>query len=454
MNTKRKGSGRVAVDMRKHLEQLEHMGLLARVKKQVDPVYELPAVAKKIHKKYGKVVLFENVKGSTIPVVSYIYPSRNTVASALDMECGRELEQWAERESCTIPYKMVEEGSCQEVINTGKDIDLFKLPVVTHSDGDAGPYITGGVVIAKDPVTGLANASFNRLQLVQKDKLRVRMMPPQHLGICHALAEQENMPLEAAIVIGAPPALMFSAASKIPFDRSELEFAGALGNEPLIVTKCKTIDVEVPVNAEIVIEGIVLPNVREEEGPFGEFTDSYVPVMKNHVFHVKAITYRKDPIYHTIYAGGQEDLYLLGLPIEAEIYQHVKKFAPNQIVGISTTSFVFGCVISIKKQTEEQPKNVFLSALASYSWIKMCIVVDEDVDIYDAADVLWAVQTRCCPDKDIVIAKGVSSYTREDVREVHIGKIGIDATKPLKIKDIMRRRFIPGEEKICIKDYL
>ncbi len=444
----------MAIGMRKYLKQLETAGFLVRVTKQVDPVHELPAVANKIHKKLKKAVLFENVKGSSIPVVSYIYPNRKSVANSLGMECGRELEQWAQRESSTMPYKMVEKASCQEVINTGEDIDLFKLPIVTHSDGDAGPYITGGVVIANDPTTGLANASFNRLQLVSKDKLRVRMMPPQHLGICHALAEQKNMPLEAAVVIGAPPALMFSAASKIPFDRSELEFAGALCNEPLSVTRCRTIDVNVPADSEIVIEGMVLPNVREEEGPFGEFTDSYVPVMKNHVFHVKAITHRKDPIYHTIYAGGQEDLYLLGLPIEAEIFQHVKKFAPNQITGISTTSFVFGCVIGLRKQTEEQPKNVILSALASYSWIKMCIVVDEDVDIYDADDVLWAVQTRCCPDKDIIMVKGVSSYTREDVRDVHIGKFGIDATKPLKIKDIMRRRFVPGEEEIRIEDYI
>jgi 2,5-furandicarboxylate decarboxylase 1 len=451
---KRKGSGQMAISMRKHLEQLEYAGLLTRVKKQVDPVYELPAVAKKIHKEFGKAVLFENVKGSLIPLVSYIYPNRESIANALDMEYGRELEQWAEREAFTLSHEIAQEAPCQDIIYTDEDIDLFKLPIVTHSDGDAGPYITGGVVIANDPMTGLANASFNRLQLVDKDKLRVRMMPPQHLGICHTLSEQKNMPLEAAVVIGAPPALMFSAASKIPFDRSELEFAGALCNEPLKVTKCRTIDVEVPADAEIVIEGIVLPNVREMEGPFGEFTDSYVPVMKNHVFHVKAITHRKDPIYHSIYAGGQEDLYLLGFPIEAEIYQHVKKFAPSGITGVSTTSFVFGCVIGLKKQTEEQPKNVILSALASYSWIKTCIVVDEDVDIYDASDVLWAVQTRCCPDKDIVLIKGVSSYTREDVREVHIGKFGIDATKPLKIKDIMRRRFIPGEEEIRIEDYL
>ena len=144
----------------------------------------------------------------------------------------------------------------------------------------------------------------------------------------------------------------------------------------------------------------------------------------------------------------------MGLPIEAEIYQHVKKFAPNQIPGISTTPFVFGCVIGLKKQTEEQPKNIILSALASYAWIKTCIVVDEDVDIYDAADVMWAVQNRCCPSKDVINIPGVSSYTREDVREVHIGKFGLDATVPLHLKQIMRRRYIPGEVELDPDEYL
>jgi UbiD family decarboxylase len=141
------------------------------------------------------------------------------------------------------------------------------------------------------------------------------------------------------------------------------------------------------------------------------------------------------------------------MPIEAEIYKHVKAFAP-QITGISTTSFVFNCVISIKKENEEQPKNVILSALASYAWTKMCIVVDDDVNIYDPGDVLWAIQTRCRPDRDIIIVPGVSGYSREDVKELHIGKVGIDATVPLHMKETMRRRKILGEEQVKLEDYL
>lgn len=442
----------MAKGFREHFEDLDRRKKVLRVKREVDPVYELPAVAKGLHRRFGSAILFEKVKGCSVPVVTYIYPDRTAAARALCMEAKTIPHEWAARESCRILPKRVATGPVKEIV-LSDHVDIRALPIVTHSEGDAGPYITGGVVIARHPEHKALNASFNRLQLVDRDKLRVRMMPPQHLGRYHQDAESLNRPLEAAVVIGAPPAVMFSAASKIPYDRDELEFAGALAGEPLEVTPCSTIDVDVPADAEIVIEGEVLPNVREEEGPFGEFTDGYVPVMKNHVFKIKAISRRKDSLYHDVYAGGMEDLMLLGIPIEAEVYKHILKYAP-EVMGVSTTSFVFNCVIGIKKKDEEQPKNVILSALASYAWIKMCVVVDEDVDIYDPADVLWAIQTRCRPDRDIMIIPGVSSYTREDVRQIHVGKFGIDATMPLEMRSVLRRRVIPGEDTICLEDYL
>lgn len=439
-------------DLRNCLEELEQRDSLIRVKKEVDPKYELPAAAKILHEKFQKAILFENVRGTDIPLITYLYPDRQSVADSLSLDSKKMIQGWHEREKCIKPAVRVSSAAVQEVVTT-KDVDLSKLPLVTHSIGDAGRYITGAVVISKHPFEDHQNASWNRLQYVDKDKLHVRMMPPQHLGRYHAAAEEVDKPLPAALVIGAPPAVMFSAASKIPYERDELEFAGALAGESLEITKAQTIDVDIPANCEMVIEGEVLPHVREDEGPFGEFTDSYVPVMKNHVFQVKAITHRQNPIYHNIYAGGKEDLFLLGLPIESEILKHVKNFAP-QITGISTTSFVFNCVIAIKKENEEQPKNVILSALASYAWTKMCVVVDDDVDIYDPEDVLWAIQTRCRPDRDVIMVPGVSSYTREDVKELHLGKIGFDATVPLHLKDIMRRRVIPGEDRINPHDYL
>ena len=347
---------------------------------------------------------------------------------------------------------MVEEAPVQEVVDL--DPDVTKLPMCLHSDGNPSRYITGGVLLAKHPVYGDLNASFNRCQLVGPKKLRVRMMPPQHLGQFHQAAEEMDKPLDVAIVVGASPAVMFSAASKIPFERDELEFAGALGDETVDVVKCKTVDVLVPANAEFVIEGRVLPHVREEEGPFGEFTDSYVPVMRNHVFEVTAVTHRKDAIWHDIYAGGKEDLKLLGLPIESEIFNHIKKFTnPDNILDVVAAPFVFGCFIRLRKTREDEPKNILLSALAAYSWTQFVVVVDEDVDVYNPNDVLWAIQTRCCPEKDVLVIPHVTSYTREDVKEENVGKFGIDATTPLDKRHIYTRRTNKLDGTYDLNDY-
>lgn len=265
-------------DLRELKAWLEERGEVAHVTREVDPEYELVAVAKKINEKYGKAVYFENVKGSKYPVFTYALANRDGIAAALNMEPTQMTHQWSRREEQQLPYKIVESGPVQEVVE--EEPNLYDLPLCLHSDGNNGKYITGGVLIAKHPDMPMMNASFNRCQLVAKDKLHVRMMPPQHLGIYYEMAEKQNKPLELAIVLGSSPAMMYSAASKIPIDRDELEFAGALSGEQMEVVRCKTIDVLVPANAEIVIEGKVLPNVREEEGPFGEFTDSYVPIMK------------------------------------------------------------------------------------------------------------------------------------------------------------------------------
>ena len=439
-------------DLRTLLKWLEEKGQVAHVTKEVDPEYELVAVAKKINEKYGKAVYFEHVKGSKFPVLTYALSSREGIAASLNMDQSKMFEQWSHREEKQLPYKIVSTGPVQDVIVD--EPNLFDLPLCIHSDGNNGRYITGGVLVARHPELGMMNASFNRCQLVDKDKLRVRMMPPQHLGIFYEATEKMDKPLEVAIVLGASPAVMYSGASKIPIDRDELEFAGALAEEQLEVVRCKTIDVLVPANAEIVIEGIVMPHIREDEGPFGEFTDSYVPVMKNHVFHVKAITHRKDAFWHDIFAGGAEDLNLLALPIEAEIYNHIRKFAnPEDIIDVHASPFVFGCFIRLKKRNEQQPKNILLSALASYAWTQFVVVVDEDVDVRKPNDVFWAIQTRCCPQTGVMLIPGVSSYTREDVKDENIGKLGIDATAPLSKAHIYRRRTNKMDALINIDDY-
>jgi 2,5-furandicarboxylate decarboxylase 1 len=296
------------------------------------------------------------------------------------------------------------------------------------------------------------------MQLAGKNKLRVRMMPPiSHLGIYQKRAEEKGKPLEAAVCIGNHPQVMFAAATKVPVEDDELEFAGAIGQRPVKVTSCKTVDVDVPADTEIVIEGKILPNVREEEGPFGEFTDSYVTVMKNHVFEVTAITHREQPLYQEIFAGGREDQNLIALPIETQVYKAVRTYVPT-VRDVAMTpgnnGFTFHCTVSIKKESEDQPKMAILSALAAHPWIKMCSIVDEDVELHDPSDVVWAVSTRCRPDKGVYIIPAIPSYTREDQRIVHQGRVGIDATVPLDCKKPFERRKVPGEESIQLDDYL
>lgn len=438
---------------RELLAWLERNGDLATVSREVDPRHELTAVMRRMQATQNKALRFNRVKGTDIPVVTNLFGFRRAIAASLDLPEGQMLRRLVALEGQRTPVEHVTDAPVQEVAKLG-GIDVARdLPQIVYAEHDGGAYITAGVLIAPHPVTGVYNASWNRCQLVGEEKLRVRMMPPQHLGRYHAEAEALGRNLPCAIVIGAPPGLMMSAASKVPYEVDELEVAGAWQQAPLRVVRCKTIPVDVPADAEIVIEGEVVAGVREEEGPFGEFTDAYVPVMKNHVFKVKAITRRRDAIYHGILAGGTEDMNLVGVPIQTEIYKKVSTFVPR-IKDIGTPGYVFGCVIAIEKDNEDQPKNALLAAMAAYSWSKVVVVVDADVNPFDAADVLWAIQTRATPETGIYVIPRIPSYTREDVRDIHRGKVGIDATVPIGKRELFARRRFPGEERVRLEDYL
>jgi 2,5-furandicarboxylate decarboxylase 1 len=438
---------------RELVDWLERRGDLASVSREVNPKHELTAVMRRMQKDANKALVFQNVTGTDLRVVTNVFGFRRAVAASLDLDESVLLRSLVAREGQRLPTEHVNDAPVHEIVKT-RDFDVARdVPQIVFTEHDAGAYITAGVLIAPHPKTGVFNASWNRCQLVGGDKLRVRMMPPQHLGRYHAEAESSGQNLPCAIVIGAPPGLMLSAASKVPYEIDELEVAGAWQGSPLRVVRCKTIPVDVPADAEMVIEGEVIANVREEEGPFGEFTDAYVPVMRNHVFRVKAITRRRDALYHGILAGGTEDLNLVGVPVQAEIYKKVASFVPR-IKDIATPGYVFGCVIAIEKDNEDQPKNALLAAMAAYTWTKVVVIVDSDVNAFDATDVLWAIQTRCTPDTGIYLVPRIPSYTREDVREIHRGKVGIDATVPLSKKDLFARRHFPGESEVRLEEYI
>jgi 2,5-furandicarboxylate decarboxylase 1 len=401
-------------------------GTLRSISRAVDPRYELVAIMRAVQKRGNEPLLFKNVVGSPAPVATNVLGRREILASALGLTPETLLPSLVALEAAQADPVVVTQAPVHELVWTeGYDV-IRDIPQVVHSERDAGAYITAGICVAKHPQTGNYNASWNRIQLAGGDHTRVRMMPPQHLGQYQSLAEEHGAALPVAVVIGAPPALMLSAASK-------------------------TIPLYVPADAEFIIEGHVLPRVREAEGPFGEFTDGYVEVGDNHVLKVSAITRRRDAIYHIILAGGTEDSVLLSVPLMTEVLKKVSPLA--RIRDIGCPGHIFGCVISIEKADDAQPRAVLQAALEAHAWMKVVVVVDADVDPQDAEEVLWAIHTRHTPDTGVLRIPDIGSFPRADVRAVHRGKIGIDATAPLAMKEVFRRRKFPGIESIDPRDY-
>jgi 2,5-furandicarboxylate decarboxylase 1 len=433
------------------MKQLESQGLLLHVDREVDPKFELSAVVRAAEKE-DKAIQFHKVRGSSFPVVANLTVSRKMLALALETSESKTVEEYVTRADHPIKSKLVSTGRCKENILLGEEAHSEILPIVTHAEGDVAPFITAGMVTARDPETGYSNISFNRMQLKGSQKFGVRMMAPQHLGIIHGKAEKMGRNLEVAVVIGAHPLVMIAASTTLPFGVDHYDLAGALSGEPVELVKCETVDVSVPASAEIVLEGEVLANVREEEGPYGDVFQLYIPEMKNHVFHLKAITHRNNAIYHTIQAGTKEDIHLLALSREAKLYRALTS-AGYVVTGISVTPSLLSGVIAIKKRSEGEAKNAAMCAFGAYSWLKYCIVVDEDVDVYDLNDVWWAMVTRSRPDRGVFIVPEAQGFPR-DLHHLHQSKIGIDATTPLEANEEKLRKYIPGQEKIQLDDYV
>lgn len=432
------------------LAQLESANLLLTVTREVDPKLEIPAVMKAAERE-EKAVFFTSVKRPGFRVINNIFGSRRMAALFFATEPERVTREWIARVQSPLEPELVSSGAAKEVIRKGDRVNLEDLPIVTHCGKDAGPFVTAGIVVARDPDTGVRNVSVNRMQYKGKNKLGIRMMPPQHLGLIQQKCEARGRALEIAVAIGNHPFDLLAAATTLPYGVDEFTLAGALRREPLELVKCETVDLEVPATAEIIIEGEVLPGVREPEGPFGDFMQYYVPVMDNHVFQVKAVTHRADPIYQTIQAGSLEDTHYLALSREAQVFDAVSGVADVRAVCLVPT--ILGCAVSIHKRFEGEPKNVAAAAFGVYSWLKYCVVVDHDVDVFDTRDVWWAMVTRSRPDKGLLLIENALGFPR-DPFSVHRSKLGIDATAPLHQWEEFERKTVPGSEEIDLTTYL
>jgi UbiD family decarboxylase len=306
---------------------------------------------------------------------------------------------------------------------------------------------------AKEPETGVGNLSFHRSMYISDRELRCRLAPRHHLTLYHEKAEKMGKYLEAAMLIGPPATSFLTAAAPIPYDEDELEVAARLAGKPIPLRRCQHIDLMVPAATEIVIEGRFVPNERRPEGPFGEFMGYYMPVGNNAVFEVLGVACRKDAIFHSILCGSPEEVLTLELSVSAKIFEWVGSVLPG-ILDVTCQPFVLHSVVKIRQQYEGHARQVLLAVMgAEPTWAKMITVVDEDVDIYNMDDVMWAILTRSRPDKDFITIEDTPTFYRDPHKD-HWGRMGIDATAPFARRDEFVRKRIPGADTVNVAEYI
>ena len=434
--------------LRDWLDYLAAHNRLAVIRPETSLKFELAAIAKRFDGR--KATLFPRPGGHAMPVISGLVSDRQWIAEAMGVESSEVLTRFQEAMLNPLPWQEVTSAPVQEVVH--REVDLgTQLPLPTHNEHDNGAYITAGLCIARNPATGVQNVSLHRLQLSGPTRLGALLLP-RHTHMFYEMAERAGQPLDVAIVIGVDPLTLLSSQAIAPIDFDELTIAGALHGAPLRVVKCLTSELRVPADAEIIVEGRVLPQVREPEGPFGEFPQYYGERAKRHVIEVTAVTQRKDALFHTIVGGGLEHLLLGGIPREATLLAHLRRSFPNvRDVHLAPGGVCrYHLYVQIAKGQEGEAKNVMMGAFAGHYDVKHVIVVDEDVDIHNPTEVEWAVATRFQANKDLVIVPESQGSKLDPSTRNGVGaKMGLDATKPLDADEMKFKRIrVPGEDSV------
>ena len=414
--------------MREFLKVLEKDFKVIKIEEQISTKYEVSNILKKYSK---EIVIFKNIKESDMGIISGICNTREKIASSISVNVSEITSRIIEATENPTKIENVEKTS--KNFQTSVGADLTKLPVPTYYKKDGGAYITAGVIIAKDPETGIRNASIHRMLVKDKDRLGVRIVP-RNLYTYYKKAEELDKPLEIAISIGMNPATLLASCTSIPITADELEVANTFHNGEMKLIKCDTVDLEVP-ECEILLEGQIIPHERASEGPFVDLTDTYDVVRQEPIIKIVKMHYKDNPLYHAIMPGGNEHKLLQGLPQEPRIFKTVQNTVPTVKNVVLTEG---GCcwlhaAISIQKQTPGDGKNVIMAALAAHPSLKHCVVVDEDIDIFNADDIEYAIATRVKGDEDILIVPGArgSSLDPRATPDGTTTKVGVDATKLL-----------------------
>lgn len=442
------------VTMRALLDDWENRGLLYKIKKEVDPLYELGAI---INTKNGKQpFLFEKIKGYQSQMAAGLGGDRELLADSIGIPSSELIPKIIDSIVNPIPTTLKESGPVQENLVTG-DFDLADLfPIPTYHAGDSGAYYVSGILIVKDVTGQKRYTSIRRMQYLGGNRTNILITSPE-LMEQYSYFERLGQPMEIAVMFGVVPAVVLSSQiSTHLYHTDKLNVAGALLGQSLDVVRCKTVDLDVLAEAEIVFEGHMLPHEREMEGPFGELAGYYGTQSPQPIVEISAVTYRNQAINQTIFPSSYEERLPMALVREATLLSTVRQVVPN-ITGVHIPMggvARFHAVIQIKKKSEGDGKQAALAAFASDKDLKHVVVVNDDVNIFDSDDVEWAVATRVQASEDIFIvpgAKGSPLESSHNLRGV-TDKMGIDATYPLGKEELFRRTSIPID--INLADYL
>lgn len=452
-------------DLREFIVFLEQRGKLVRISQEIDPNLEMTEISDRTLRAKGPALLFENPKGFDTPVLCNLFGTPERVAMGMGQESVSALRDigtllaflkepeppkglrdlWEKRHDfkqvLNMPVKVVSKAACQEVVVEGDQVDLDQLPIQTCWPGDVGPLVTWALAITRGPEKERQNLGIYRMQKIAKNKLIMRWLAHRGGALDYRDFQKKypGKPYPVAIALGADPATTLGAVTPVPDTLSEYAFAGLLRGEKTQVAKCIGSDLQVPATAEYILEGFLQPGEEAQEGPFGDHTGYYNEVERFPVFTIDRITHRKNPIYHSTYTGRPPDEpAILGVALNEVFVPILQKQFP-EIVDFYLPPE--GCsyrmaVVSMKKQYPGHAKRVMLgvwSFLRQFMYTKFVIVTDDDVDVRNWDDVIWAMTTRMDPTRDTVLVDNTPIDYLDFASPVSgLGsKMGMDATNKM-----------------------
>jgi 2,5-furandicarboxylate decarboxylase 1 len=436
-----------------------------RVPRQVSGDRELSAVVKAVEQLGNPVLRFDDVEGSEVPVIVGVTATRSRIARALGQDVDRCVEYLLEQIENPVAPERVADGPVQEQVITGSELDVMSLPIGVHSPEDAGPYITSGVLLVRDPDSGATNAGIYRTMVKDSRTLTVNVAPQHDLARILNGVAASGRPVDFAIVIGGHPTVAIASQAKNPVGQDTLALMGSLQGQPLETVRGVTVDVDVPAQAEIIIEGRLSPDHKEPEGPFGEFT-YYYRAAQGWIAEVTAITRRSDAVYVDLHPAHVEHRCLWLFPgREARLLTMLRAGVPTvRAVRLPFHGAALSTYISLTKTDDGDARRALLLAMSSDTYVKHAFAFDPDIDIFDDEAVMWALNTRFQADRDLIMiprCRGVRmdpsgyDYLDRSAPGHAVTKAGFDVTMPLSRPFGPRADLpAPGFEDLNPADYL